>query len=122
MIVRCRQCGVDLTEDLVQVITNDHLKETDSEDYILRGRFFVSDGEYYAGSEKQILINKADLKNAVDHSDTSRLGGCCGFAGLDGLNKLCINGHEIATERSDCWLAHSVMFDNDRIITDGVIV
>ncbi len=118
MRVKCKYCDIDLTDDLKEVQTSGHLKEVDGEDFINRGQFFVSDGLYYTGTEKQIIINKDDLKNAKNHSDPSRLNGCCGLDGLDGPNKICVNGHEIGTEKSDCWIAHSVIFDNQKIKTD----
>ena len=83
---------------------------------IQQGYYFISDGEFYTSSENKIIINKADLINTSNHPDDSRLCGCCGLAGTDGLNKICKNGHEIATEISDCWLPHSVIFEPDLII------
>lgn len=118
MRVKCKYCDVDLTDDLKEVQSSGQLKEVDGEDFIDRGQFFVSDGDYYTGTETQIIINKDDLKNAKSHSDFSRLNGCCGLDGLDGLNKVCINGHEIGTEMSDCWMAHAIIFDNEKIKKD----
>lgn len=115
MRVKCKYCDVDLTDDLNEVQSSEQLKEVEGEDFIDPGQFFISDGNYYTGTETQIIINKDDLKNAKSHSDLSRLNGCCGLDGLDGLNKVCINGHEIGTEKSDCWIAHSIIFDNEKI-------
>ena len=115
MRVKCKYCDVELTDDLKELQSSGQLKDVDGEDFINRGQFFISDGDYYTGTETQIIINMADLKNSKNHSDPSRLNGCCGLDGLHGLNKVCINGHEIGTEMSDCWMAHSVIFDKERI-------
>lgn len=117
MKVRCKICDIELTHDLKEVSSIKYLNEADGEDFIKRGQFFISDGNYYSGTESQIIINRQDLKNSSNHFETSRLNGCCGLDGLDGLNKVCINGHEIATEKSDCWMAHSIIFHTENILT-----
>lgn len=116
MRIKCAHCNVELTDELLQIADPTQLNENDGEDFIGRGQFFISDGAYYTDTETQIVINIKDLKNSKRHSDHSRLNGCCGLAGTDGPNQLCINGHEIATEKSDCWIAHALIFENDSII------
>jgi hypothetical protein len=121
MKIKCKFCDIDITNDLIEV-QSEQLKMIDGKDFIDKGHFFISDGEYYTATERQIIINKTDLINSKNHSDPSRLNGCCGLDGTDGLNKICTNGHEIGTEKSDCWLAHSVIFDIEKIkvyFTDG---
>jgi hypothetical protein len=115
MRIKCKKCHIELTDDLVEVSGVGQLSEIDNKDYINRGQFFVSDGQYYTGTKNQIIINIKDLKNSKNHTDPSRLNGCCGLDGTNGLNKLCINGHEIGTEKSDCWMAHALVFENDKI-------
>jgi len=115
MVVRCRKCNIILSNKLTKLENNGQLNETDQQDYIKQGYYYVSDGEFYTLSENKIIINKADLINASNHSNKSRLNGCCGLDGMDGLNKVCKNGHEIATEFSDCWMPHSVIFEPELI-------
>ncbi|HEU4471568.1 MAG TPA: hypothetical protein VFR58_10820, partial [Flavisolibacter sp.] len=79
------------------------LSEQDKDDYLPRGYFMFDDDEYFTGSKGKLIINKFDLINCKDHPDQNRLNGCYVLAGLDGINKVCCNGHEIATEKSDCW-------------------
>jgi hypothetical protein len=43
------------------------------------------------------------MVNTRYHDDPLRMSGCCGPSGIDGVNTLCTNGHEVATESSDCW-------------------
>lgn len=116
MRVKCKHCNIELTEDLVEVQGTGQLKEIDGEDFIPRGLFVISNGDYYTGTENQIIVNVKDLKNSKNHTNASRLNGCCGLDGTDGPNKLCLNGHEIGTEKSDCWTAHSVILDKVLII------
>jgi hypothetical protein len=115
MTVACIQCDLQLTNHLTVIQNVSELQETDGEDFIRPGYFFVSDGVFYRGSDHAIIINTKDLINSKNHPDSGRLNGCCGFDGLDGLNKVCSNGHEIATEKSDCWLPHAVIFERDKI-------
>jgi hypothetical protein len=75
----------------------------------------ISNGEFYTNTEGKILINLEDLKNVEDHADKSRTEGCCGMSGTNGPNKVCKNGHEIGTERSDCWMPWSMAFDEESI-------
>ena len=44
-----------------------------------------------------------------EHPDSHRLAGCCGLDGMDGPNLVCPNGHEIGTEKSDCWMPHAAV-------------
>ena len=118
MRIRCRYCDLELTESLIEIHA-EQLNEIDGEDLILRGHFFISDAGYYTGTENKIIINIKDLKNSKNHTELTRLNGCCGLDGTDGLNKVCLNGHEIGTEKSDCWMAHCVILDDDKIIKIG---
>jgi hypothetical protein len=80
-------------------------------DYIPRGFYTISDGSFFRGTEGQYIVNLKDIVNTKHHTDYNRLNGCCGLDGLDGRNTLCENGHEVGTERSDCWLPHAIHFD-----------
>jgi hypothetical protein len=101
--------------DLEQLKDDSTLCEDDNKDHIPQGFYFVSEGEYYNGTEGQIIVNLRDVVNLVNHTDPGRLNGCCGLDGCDGMNKLCENGHEVATEKSDCWLAHATLFDPQQV-------
>jgi hypothetical protein len=111
--IRCSECDIDLTDHLQEISSKDQLNDVDGQDYIPHGYYFISDGECYEGTENKIMINKSDLINSRNHHDSARLNGCCGLDGIHGLNKVCINGHEIATEKSDCWMPHAVIFEKD---------
>jgi len=69
----------------------------------------LSDDEYWTGSAGCPLVNLADLVATRHHPDPRRNSGCCGRDGCDGPNLLCDRGHEIGTEKSDCWMAHAAV-------------
>ena len=115
MKIYCRKCGIELSGDLQELHDPSTLCQENGKDHLPLGFYRMSEGEYYTGSDGQILANVRDIRNLTNHLDSSRLSGCCGLDGCDGINKLCQNGHEVATEKSDCWMAHAVLFDLRRV-------
>ena len=117
MKIKCKICKVDLTKNL-QILSDKKLLNTDDgADFVPKGLYYsCEEDEYFNGSENKIIINVNELINAKHH-DTNLSAGCCGADGTDGINIMCLNGHEIATIRNDCWMAHAVTFENDKIIT-----
>lgn len=73
------------------------------------GYFAQSRNDLYANSDGCTLLNLTDLVGTKHHPDLGRNQGCCGRDGCDGPNLLCLRGHEIGTERSDCWMAHAAI-------------
>ena len=70
--------------------------------------------ENYPGSDGHYVFNLDDVLN-TEH-DLQRAGGCCGQDGLNGINTLCLNGHEIGIEHSDCWhFYHYIQVPPDKI-------
>jgi len=112
-----RTCNIPVTAELKELSDNSLINEKEGVPYLPQGYYFISDGSYFTDSESKILINCADLVNCVNHPDGKRLNGCCGLDGLDGPNKVCMNGHEIATEKSDCWIANAVVLENSAVNT-----
>lgn len=107
-VIRCGTCGVALTRPVEPLADESALCREDGRPFIPKGRFWLSDGDYYPAGEW--VANLADLVNTRNHPDRRRLNGCCGLDGCDGYNKVCVNGHEVGTERSDCWWAHGAHF------------
>ena len=97
---RCAKCGIPLTDPLRELTDAEQLCDDDAEPAVPQGYFFIEDG--------YVLINVRDRLNVRRVKDEDRLGGCCGMDGMDGPNTECINGHEVATEVTDCWLPHSL--------------
>lgn len=115
VIFHCRTCGAALTSPLVLLRDQNQFRTEDGEDYIPQGTYSLSDGEYFTQSKGRYLVNIKDAKNTRNHSDHRRLNGCCGLDGLDGRNKVCINGHEVGTEHSDCWMPHAIDLEPDLV-------
>lgn len=116
----CMTCNIKLTNLLEELVDLTKLSEEDGQDHLPQGNYLVAPdpyeiGGYYTHATGQYLINNNDLINTKRHHDPGRLNGCCGLDGCDGKNIVCINGHEIGTERSDCWLAHSTSLDSESV-------
>lgn len=113
--IYCKKCHAKLTEDLVEV-EEQNLRWEENVDAIQKNSFSVTT----ENGRKQCIVALDDY-HLVEHPDARRFQGCCGSAGSDGPNKLCMNGHEVATEVSDCWLSHYIGFDLDAITVKEVI-
>jgi hypothetical protein len=112
----CKICNVEITKKLTELQDFNQLNEVAGEDYIPSSFYVIGDGVYDSKSQGKIIVNIKDLINTKHHSDTSRLNGCCGLDGLDGINTVCINNHELGTENSDCWMSHYVSLEQDLIV------
>ena len=115
MKLHCKKCGVQLTGELVRLTDKSKLSQEDKSALVPKGKFFVSYGEYEPEHQGDFLVNLADLKDTRLTKDPSKLNGCCGLDGLDGFNILCPNGHEVGTERSDCWLPHYAILSVEKV-------
>lgn len=111
----CRKCHVPVSNILEELADQNVLDETDGKDFIPKGYFVIGSGDYFTNTEGKLIMNKSDLINCKNHPNRSRLNGCCGLDGQDGPNKICLNGHEIGTEISDCWLANAFIFEKETV-------
>lgn len=107
----CKLCNLDVSKQVVELKDLNLLNKTDGQDLISEGFYIVVDDDdgYFAPRHKgSIIINNKDLINSAYHSDESRLNGCCGYDGGNGMNRVCLCKNEIGTECSDCWMSHYV--------------
>ena len=111
----CKECGSTLTEPLIQLTDESKLSPEDKSPLLPKGRFFISSGICEPEQKGDYLVNLSDLKDTQLTQDPERLNGCCGLDGLDGFNLLCSNGHEVGTERSDCWLPHYAILSKEKV-------
>lgn len=102
----CSICNCLLAHGLHELPEHVPLDQTDGHPLVPQGSYRVSSGACAPERPGDFLLNLADLQNTARHSDLRRLNGCCGLDGMDGYNLQCANGHEVGTERSDCWQAH----------------
>lgn len=91
------------------------INKNDGQDYIPRGFYLIQAETDYELIKGSIIINNKDLINSNRHSDRSRLNGCCGLDGCDGMNRVCLHDHEIGTEYSDCWRIHKVVLSPELV-------
>jgi hypothetical protein len=65
----------------------------------------MSSGTFKINFDGSLLIfHPDDVPGAARHPDPRRLVGCCGPAGQDGPNLVCMGcGVEVATKECDCW-------------------
>jgi hypothetical protein len=118
-IVRCCACGVPLSRSVQLLRDPSELDERDGQPHLPTGRFAISGG-FFTGFDGWLMLNLADAVNTRHHPDPGRHNGCCGLDGCDGPNTLCANGHEVGTERSDCWLPHVLLLDPGKAKVDEV--
>jgi hypothetical protein len=111
-VLKCSVCNVPLTGPLEQLQHASMLGNEDQKNRAPVGSFGIEHGHF--------VVHLQDAVNTKQHPDTSRSNGCCGLSGSDGLNTVCLNGHEVATERSDCCVAHSMTFDRNAAWLDRI--
>ena len=113
--IYCKICKSKLTDELSEV-NEDLLKLYDNVDAIEKNKFSIM-----TENDKKELLVAIGLYYLKNHKFISRFNGCCGSSGLDGMNKTCENGHEVATEVSDCWTPHYISFNLDKIVVKEFI-
>ena len=111
----CQNCKIEISKQVTELKDINFLNENNGEDYIPEGFFMVDSGLEDIKTKGYIIINIKDLLNSNYHPDGSRLNGCCGYDGLDGVNRVCNNNHEIGTENSDCWMPHFIALNPDLV-------
>lgn len=110
--IYCKKCKVQLTEALHEV-NNSVLRFDDMVPMIGPHQFSVYTNEYTKEKELVIAIDAYYFKK---HTDSRRFSGCCGSSGTDGMNLTCANGHEVATEFSDCYMSHSISVTIENVL------
>lgn len=114
-VIRCRKCQRSLSAPLDREVDARSTAQEDAQPFVPEGTFHVSDGEFFTGTAGAHVINLSDRRGMKPHSDSKRLQGCCGLDGSDGANQVCECGAEVATEKSDCWMPHALVFNRDAI-------
>jgi hypothetical protein len=109
VIFGCPVCKAQITLPLTPLPAGQSVCLDDGEPAVPRGLFLDDKDNDITGWEKRVLVNLADLVGTKHHTDAHRLNGCCGHDGLDGPNVTCEQGHEVATEKSDCWMPHCAL-------------
>lgn len=111
----CKACGLVLAEGLSECL-EDSLCLDDGSPMLPPKMFFISKGTFSPEQVGDYLINVEDLLNTRLFEVAGRLNGCCGLDGLDGINHICQNGHEVATVRDDCWMPSHVILSSAMVV------
>ena len=120
-MLRCARCQVTVSRELTELRDPSLLSVADGQEHLPSGFFRVAGAkdqeDHLVAGEGEFILNLRDLANTRHHSDFRRSQGCCGCDGLHGMNLVCANGHEIGTERSDCWMPHYAHFPPNMVET-----
>ena len=109
IVFSCATCGLPLTRSLRELLDLSLLAYADKADHVPVGFYTIADADFRTQFEGEVVINLKDSVNTKHTDDLRRLNGCCGLDGDDGMNTLCVNGHEVGTECSDCWMPHGLV-------------
>lgn len=112
MVFRCRECNVTLTPGLVEGLV---ASVADGEAHVRPGEFARLDDGFWTHHAGWFAVHLDDGHAMPRYALPGRMSGCCGPAGCDGNNRVCRNGHEVATEKSDCWMPHAILLDPARV-------
>ena len=120
-ILQCVACGRPLSKPLEGPALEPC--EEDGQPYSPRGRWILSDGEFFPETDGAYILHVDDRRHLSDHRDFQRLLGCCGSDGTRGPNQVCGCGKEVATLKQDCWMPHGVIFESGavRLVDEGEI-
>ena len=109
---KCPICLTAITRPLLPLRPDQSICLEYEKPALAEGFFGINSQEYWSAAGR-VLVNLSDLIGTKHHPDSRRRGGCCGLDGLDGPNLVCPNGHEVGTEKSDCWMPHAaVLLEN----------
>lgn len=119
MQLYCKTCNQQLTAMNLQQVSLGHVNMKDQVSLIDPG-LYVNTSEIEIHFEKQIdfLVNKQSVL-LQNHTDRTRLTGCCGPGDLSVLNQVCPKcSAEIGVIVEDCWLPHFIGISGDTVSTE----
>ncbi len=116
IIFKCKKCEVKISNPLVGPIGPSKMNYEDEKPHVEIGYYGIVDENFRIEFKNEFIINLEDKINVKYTNDPKKTNGCCGYDGTDGMNTLCINGHEIGTECSDCWMPHGLVLNRERVV------
>ena len=116
MNLRCAKCHTVISKEIAELLDPSRLSLADGEPHLPEGFFRITTpGDDVIRGDHEFILNLRDLVHTAHHTDARRSHGCCGRDGMDGMNIVCSNGHEIGTECSDCWMPHYAHFPQEKV-------
>ncbi|PIF44375.1 hypothetical protein CLU96_1340 [Chryseobacterium sp. 52] len=106
----CKSCSIKLTE-VLHVVSESKIKWEYEQDILGEKEAVIS-----MHLDTMYILTNLDDEELINHPDCNRFSGCCGSSGSNGVNRLCKNGHEVATETSDCCTSLYLSFSSDHVI------
>jgi hypothetical protein len=105
----CNKCNAKLTRSPLDEADPKTLNYTDQEELLPEGKYFLAENsEIHFNVEITYLVNTKSMR-IMNHSDSSKLSGCCGPGDLGTLNQVCSTcGHEVGLIVGDCWIPHFI--------------
>ncbi|WP_309609177.1 hypothetical protein [Flavobacterium sp.] len=107
----CKKCGVVLTKELLEISAS-KIQWQDNVNIIKENHFAIH--KNINNNKESILVAIEDyyLKPNTINND----GGCCGNSNETSFNRVCENGHEVATKIDDCFTGFYIEFNLNKVI------
>ena len=111
IILYCKKCGLALTKELLELSESKIIWE-DNTNVVQKSHYVLFKNKSTNRNSILVAIDDYFLKTNPNNKDE----GCCGNSNPSSFNKICSNGHEVATEISDCWTGFYIEFDLMKVI------
>lgn len=122
IVLHCRSCGKAVSKRVCHLPNKSKLSlEGFGEDLLSRGHYIRKQQlpKGYSGTPERntVFLNLADVIHTKPGGSRS---GCCGAAGLHGINTFCRCDQPLAIECSDCWQSHAIEFPLSNVKVEEV--
>ncbi|WP_272149249.1 hypothetical protein [Tenacibaculum aiptasiae] len=115
MKLYCKKCNYLLVEGLVKAI-NKEVIYADEYDLIPIGKYIINNNIWnFENLEITYLLNVNNI-NLKNHYNHTKMQGCCGPSGVDGLNQLCPKcKQEVGVLVADCYTPYFIGIDKNKV-------
>lgn len=103
VVFECPSCRVILTHPLLPLPKSQTITHQDQQPAVPQGYFALADEDFQSQCADCTIVNINDLVGPYYHPEKSRHIGCCGRSETEKPTLICMNGHAIGFELSDCW-------------------
>ncbi len=116
MKLYCKKCNHILTNNLLEESEIKNLKYDDQEELLLLNKYIeVSKTDFWFNIPIKYLIHSKSIQ-LKNHTNKSRLHGCCGPSNFGNLNQVCPTcNFDIGTLISDCCFPIFVGVDENKV-------
>ena len=115
MKLYCKKCNYLLVERLKKA-QNKEVIDVDEYDLIPIGKYIIISDIWNFGILEIIYLINANSIDLNDHYKHTKMQGCCGPSGADGLNQLCPKcSQEIGVSVADCYTPCFIGIDKNKV-------